>query len=306
MSMDTLTPVDPRLIDVFFDDHDGYPDELREQDTTDVLSDAVQRCGAVVTAFPKSLWIEPKDWADACRQNDLNKTWPINFIDRFTNQGSGNGGVSTHECTSHGGRAVFEAAWNRQRHYVIGPPEKNVRKPESAKSASVWVSCLSVYAEANPQQWGGAMVREILEISATRGWIPDKIQPRDYGFKHQLQGTCGAGGINQSRGSWVSVANFPAGWQQTAKHFRPLEFCFPQSFEETVCLVLNGYAVSVGRSGHCIPYAFWNEADRVMGYVDSYDVIRYDSARTVSGTPGGSYAILTTTQPDDWNFPAGK
>jgi HAMP domain-containing protein len=98
---------------------------------------------------------------------------------------------------------------------------------------------------------------------------------------------------------------FPEGWQETAAHFKPLEVIFPTSWRQAVCLVLHGYAVGVGRSGHAIPWSMWNAVQRVMAYVDSYDVIRYDSLGTVQSAWQGAFAISTTTVPDDWNKPCG-
>lgn len=291
--------IDPKLIDVTLPEHDGYPEHFEDQDTFDQLCGAASEAGAIVTAFPKHLWIEPKDWPAVAAENDANKTWPINFRDRFTNQNP------THECTCHSLCAVAEVAWNRQRQIAVGPPAAGERLAISAQSASVWFSCLGIYSEANPRQWGGAGVRQVLSIAARRGFLPDKIQPREYGFKHSLQGTCGNGGVNQSSGPWVSLSKFPDGWEETAKHFKPLEYIFPESWEQTVCLVLNGYAVGVGREGHAVPYMRWYPKDQLMAYTDSYDVIRYDSISRIKKTVGGAFAIATFTQPDDWNKPAG-
>jgi hypothetical protein len=297
--------IDSRLIDVQWLEHDGYPPELAAEDTHDNLCSAARDAGAVVTTFPEHLWIEQKDWPDAAADNDKYHTWPLDFLDRFTNQGSGNGGYSTHECTTHCLRAVAEAARNRIRQIAVGPPVPKQRLPISASSASVWFSCLSIYAEANPREWGGASTRQVLGIAASRGFLPDLTQPEDWGFKHQIQGTCGAGGINQSRGSWLPLSKFPDGWQETARHFRPLEYIFPETWEQIVCLVLNGYAVGVGRSGHSIPYMKWVVSDKVMQYVDSYDVFRYDSVSMIKSAVGGAYSIVTMTTPDDWEKPVG-
>jgi hypothetical protein len=292
--MNSFAPIDPALIDVLLPPS-GYPDELAAEDTQDNLMSA---CGSTSRAFPRSLWIEPRDWADKARENDRLGTWPMNYIDRHTNQNP------THECTCHSLRANFEAARNRARavSYANGP-KKGFRYEESKLFGSVWVSPLSVYAEANPRQWGGANVRQVLEIAVRRGMLPEKIQPAEYGFKHTLQGTTGGGGINQSRGEWVSVSRFPDGWKETAKHFRPLEVIFPGSWEEAVCLVLNGMMVSVGRNGHAVPWAQWNATEQAMAYPDSYDVIRYDSKRTVQNAWQGAFAIASVTLPDDWSKP---
>lgn len=293
--------VDPKLVDVFFPQHDGYPEHLAKLDTRDALMMAADDAGAVVTEFPQSLWIEPKDWPEWARQNDENKTWGLNYLDRFTNQNP------THECTAHSLRANFEAARNRQRRINFDSgPVAGKRLPESAQSASVWVSPLSIYSEANPRKTGGANVQQVLRISAKRGFLPETIQPRDYGFKHAIVGTTGKGGVNQASGSWVRLSDFPDGWEETAKHFKPLEFIFPDDIEQAVCLLLHGFLVSVGRKGHAIPWAKYDPDEKLFPYPDSYDVIRYDSWSTARSCAGnGSFAIVSVTTPDDWNKPAG-
>jgi hypothetical protein len=293
--MSAFDKVNPALIDVVLPPS-GYPDDLAQEDTRDNL---VSVCGSASTAFPQSLWLEQKDWADKARDNDKYHTWGMNRLDRYTNQNP------THECTTHSLRANFEAALNRQRGIIFPEgPKKDFRYKESGEFGSVWLSPLSVYAEANPRQWGGANVRQVMEIAVRRGMLPESKQPREYGFKHTLAGTTGGGGLNQASGSWVPVSKFPQGWEETAKMFRPLEVIFPESWEQAVCLVLHGYLVSVGRSGHAIPWALYNVQEQAMAYPDSYDVTRYDSLRTVKSAWSGSFAIATVTTPDDWSQPA--
>lgn len=293
--MNSFAPVDPKLIDVFRPQHDGYPTDMAAGDTLDVLWDV---CGDASREFPQELWIEPDLWEDKARDNDKYGTWPLNYVDRFTNQNP------THECTCHSLRTVAEVARNRARGVSYGGPKAGVRLEDSAKYGSVWLSPLSIYAEANPRQWGGASVRGVLDIAIRRGFLPDKIQPRDYGFKHVLHGTTGKGGINQSSGPWVALSRFPEGWQDTGLFFRPLEVIFPESAEQIVCLVEHGYAVGVGRSGHAIPYSIWNPVERLMGYIDSYDIVRWDSWRTVQSAVGGAFTIASMNTPDYWMKPA--
>lgn len=288
--------IDPKLIDVFPAEHDGYPDDLAAEDTDDALRDV---CGSTAREFPDSLWIEPRDWADKARDNDKYGTWPLNFIDRFTNQ------HPTHECTCHSLRANMEAARNRARGVIYADgPKEGFRYPDSAAFGSVWLSPLSIYAQANPRRWGGANVRAVLEIAVQTGMLPDATQPKEYGFKHSLVGTSGEGNSNQSGGNWVPVSRFPEGWEETARLFRPLEVIFPASYEQAVCLVLHGMCVSVGRNGHAVPWARWIADERLMAYVDSYDIIRYDSERTARSAWRGSFAIASVTLPDDWSRPA--
>lgn len=290
--------IDPRLIDVFPAEHDGYPADLAAEDTPDALRDA---CGDASRDFPASMWIEPSEWAELAAENDRHGLWGLNYIDRFTNQ------TPTHECTCHSLRANLEAARNRARGMLFpAGPKKGERYSESAIAGSVWLSPLSVYAEANPDRWGGANVRQVLEIAVRRGMLPDLVQPRsDYGFRHAMYGTSGKGNTNQSGGRWLSVSQFPTGWQETASWFRPLEVIFPSSYEEAVCCVLHGLVVSVGRNGHAVPWAKWVADERLMAYPDSYDIVRYDSERTARSAWRGSFAIASVTLPDDWSRPAG-
>lgn len=295
--MNSFAPIDPAQIDVFWNEHTGYPAELAAGDTPDVLRDM---CGSASREFPSKLWIEPRDYRAKAEENDRNKTWPLNFCDRFTNQ------TPNHFCTCHSLGTNYEICRNKHR-AIIYPdgPKKDFRYDESKTSGSVWVSPMSVYAEANPREWGGASIRHVLDICIRRGFLPDKLQPAEYGFKHTLAGTTGKGGVNQSRGSWTPVSRFPEGWQETAKHFRIQEVIFPESAEQVMCLILHGYSVCVGRKGHAVPYAIANVDTKAIGYIDSYDTLRWDSWNTVRSCARGSYAIASVTKPDDWSKPAG-
>lgn len=298
--MNSFAPIDKNLIDVVLPES-GYSEKLRQEDLqAGVLQ---QACGAASRAFPASMWIEPKDWAERARQNDENKTWGMNYVDRFTNQNP------THECTCHSLTRNAEACRNFQRGIIFPDgPKKDARYSESAISGSVWLSPLSVYAEANPRQWGGANVQQVLEIACRRGILPEKIQPREYGFKHSLQGTTGEGNSNQSSGDWVPLSRFPEGWGKTGAWFKPLEVVFPESWEQAMCLVLNSRLNSVGRNGHAVPWAqliFEGNNLKAAAYPDSYDVVRYDSLQTIKRAWQGSFAIISMTTPDDWDQPAG-
>lgn len=277
----------------------GYPDAMAALDTPDALR---QCCGETAREFPQALWVEPNRWLEKAKENDANHTWGLNYIDRYSNQ------APTHECTSHGLRVGFEAARNRQRGIIFPEgPKKGYRYPESAEG-SVWVSCLSVYAEANPGQWGGAGCIQVLNIACKRGFLPDKIQPKEYGFKHSLQGTAGGGGMNQSSGQFVKVSGFPSGWEATAKLLMPLEVIVVTDPEQAVSLLLNGLVINYGRSGHAVAQAILKMAGgggvEATGYPDSYDVTRWDSWRTFQGAVrGGAYCIVSVTTPDSWDRP---
>lgn len=303
---DSFSPVDPKLIDSrppdseLTDGHSGYTDEQKAGDTRDVL---MQVCGSASRAFPSSMWIEPNKWAEKAKENDEHHTWGMNYLDRYGNQ------TPTHECTTFSLVANCEAARNRQRGIIFPRgPVKDFRYDESSRG-SVWLSPLSVYCEANPRQWGGANVRQVLEIACRRGILPDKMQPHDYKFKHSLHGTTGRGGKNQASGPWVRLGDLPDGWEETGGLLMPEEVVFPESFEQAVCLVLNGVLCSVGRDGHAVP---WGQL-RFKGvdlagadYPDSYDLTRHDSVGKMRSAWRGSFGVLTMKPPNkSWLDPAG-
>ena len=82
---------DRSLIDYVPDKDTGYPSSAAAADTPENLA----MLGPAVRDFPDSLWIEPKDWKDAARDNDKYKLWGEDVKNRFTNQNP------THECTCH-------------------------------------------------------------------------------------------------------------------------------------------------------------------------------------------------------------
>jgi hypothetical protein len=302
-------PLDPSLIDThesatnLKDGHCGYTEEHRKADTPQALRDA---CGDATRDFPSGLWIEAKDRPARAEQNDKLRTWAMNYVSGFTNQGGGGGGYSTHECTCHDLIQNFRVARNRQRGMIYADgPKVDFRYPQSA-TGDVFPAPMSVYPEANPAQWGGAGCIQVLNIACRRGILPDKTQPHDYKFKHTIHGTCGKGGINQSRGPWVPLSQFPEGWQETAKLFKPLEVIVTENWEEALCLLLHGFKISYGRSGHAVGPALWNHASNAFPYPDSYDVVRVDSFSTFKrAVAGGAYCITSVTAPDNWLDPAG-
>jgi hypothetical protein len=274
----------------------GYPDRLAAEDTR---ANMMAAAGDKARDFPQELWIEPKHWEEKAKENDANGTWGLNYLDRFTHQGN------SHECTCHSLRAGFEAARNRQRGVIYGGPKAGTRNEDSAKYGSVWVAPLSIYAEANPQKWGGANCRQVLEIACKRGFLPDVVQPFDYGFKHAIHGTAGGqDDPNQGSGPWVAVSRFPAGWKETAAGLIVEEAIFPEDYEQAICLLLHSMIVNVGREGHAVPWARWDWQTRNCEYPDSYNVIRADSPSRAKRAVGGASAIATVRAPDDWMKPA--
>jgi hypothetical protein len=295
--INSFKKINPNIIDVFPAKHDGYPARKAREDKLDIMWDL---CGDTSREFPRALWLDKQQREDKARENDKNHTWGINYIDRFTNQNP------THECTCHMLRAEMEGARNRALGIIFPDGPKKDFRYEESKRGSVWLSPLSIYSEANPRKTGGANCGQVLNIAIKRGFLPEKIQPSDYGFEHTLVGTTGKGGKNQSSGDWVAVKNFPENWEETAKHFKPLEVIFTTDPEEALCLLLHGYILGYGRNGHAVPPCGWNVASNVIPYTDSYDVVRYDSWATFArAVRSGVHCIASTTTPDDWQHPAG-
>ncbi len=149
--------------------------------------------------------------------------------------------------------------------------------------------------------------QRLLQVDAN-GVVNAAVNSQQKFFKHTLNRTAGTSDPDRGGGRWVSVGNFPDGWKDTAKHFKPLKVINPRSYEEMVCLIIRGFACGVGRSGHAIPYCeiVWDDGQLYAKYSDSYNTYRYDSVRMMRSAVGGAYSIVSTTVPDDWSRPAGE
>src|SRR5574343_811916 len=151
MTNSIYAPIDQSLVDVVLPFESGYPEAMAALDTNEAVYRAFGETGR---EFPSALLVPKSEWKDRAAENDKLGLWAWNYCDRFTNQGSGGGGVSTHECTCHCLEGVALACWNRQRRVNFGGPKVGERNPLSEKTGSVWFSVNSIYAEANPGQWG--------------------------------------------------------------------------------------------------------------------------------------------------------
>jgi len=277
----------PRKLIDFTPENSGYSVDMAAK------FDTVEEFGALGAqdfSFHSHLDINESLWKDYATENDKYKTWAEDYRTHFTHQGN------SHECVSHAFTQWFEITWNKQ---------------SGTKNHSVWFSPLSIYCEANPRQWGGTYLHKVLSIARNRGILPEHNGPEGSGsqklkFQHTLHQT--AGRNDDGNGKWVRFPNgMPSGWQETARHFKPLEVINLSSWKQIVCCLLNGIPVWVGRKGHSITYTFvaWSNGRIVAGYPDSYNVIRYDSVNNIKSAASGALALGNTTLPDDWNKPAG-
>jgi len=287
-------------VDVVLSPEDrGYPEEFAVIDREP--GELFAAGGAASTTLPNSWYVEDNELEDLCKLNDEKKTWGSNRRSRFTNQNP------THECTNHSEVDNFEIARNADLGIIYPDgPKVNFRYDESATAGDVYFSCMWPYNKANPRIKGGAPIRLILQYTMEYGHLPDRIQPRDYGFRHTMPGTMGQGNSNQSHGDWVAVRDMPEGWEETAKWFKPREIVYPNDWRVGLSIVVRGRGVGVGRNGHAVTYSRYSFRTKMMGYHDSYNIVRWDSERLwKSCIAAGSYSIISTTQPADRMKPAG-
>lgn len=265
----------------------GYNEDKAAEDSVESFA------AAGFVDFPDHLWIEPKDWEDYARENDKYQNWARDYSNRFTNQSP------TTECTCHCLLQCCESRYNKQRGAIT--------------QDAVWFSALGIYEEADPSGRSGASVVGVLKIAMRRGMVPEYDGPAGPGtqkskYKFTRPGTRGKGNATQSgEGDWLSFSRYPDSFTDTSRHFKPLEIINVDSWEQHFCLLLRGYAVGNGRSGHSIPHMRAVKRDGVWysEYKDSYDTFRYDSISYVRNGVGAAYSIASFTQPDDWAKPAG-
>lgn len=231
------------------------------------------------TDFLSSLWIEPKDWKEYARAQHVSKIDGEAFRQRWTNQ------HPTHECTCHS--------------LVQGIENAIMQQNSGDAEGRIALSPISVYAIANPRQWGGANCLRVLGLAQRHGVLPEPVWGQEDRFKTTLHGTCGRGNRDNSSGPWpVRGGRLERKYwndaEETRQQFKPTEIVNPRSREEMACLVLHGRVVNVGRDGHAVPYnrLVWEPGQAserpTFQYADSYNVNRYDSwvraAKAVSGS----------------------
>lgn len=286
--------IDPKLIDVF-DVQGGYIGG--EEDTPDGLFSA---CGSAARKFPKSMIVPHDERKDMARECDRLKTFGIHYLDRFTHQGN------SSECAAHVVVRSIEAARNRHRGIIYPEgPRKNFTYTSSGKG-SVWLSPLSLYCESNVSRYGGSNIVRNVNIAQRRGPLPDRVQPADYKLRHTFQGSSGGTkSINQSIGPWATPRDLPEGFEETSKHFRPLEIFIIENEDEGISALLHGGVIAYGRRGHAVAVARWDHEENVFAYSDSYDRVLYDSASTFRSACQGAVCVWTVEMPNDWSRPAG-
>lgn len=273
-------PVDRRLID--------WPHQNDGMMAAPPESEMLAR-GAV--RFPESLLIPRGEWDNWISQNDANKSAAIDYSARYTHQGD------SHECVCHASTQSFEVAYNRQF---------------AGTRHAVYFSPLALYTRiTGGRQWGGSNVMDAVEELMNRGALPECDGPEWLGgkggqakkFKVTVHQTAGRDEAQWATHGWIRESQFPAGWEQTARHFRVLEAWTIPDEQAHASALLRGYCVVNGRNGHSIPHVQLVKSDGryLSKYRDSYNRDLFDSERLW----GGGYAIAAVTSPDDPQKPAG-
>lgn len=278
-SLDLHIP--PSIIDVQHVNDGMLPDGYRESD--------LYAAGAV--DFPTRLRIAKSEWDDRIKQHDENKSAAIDYSARYTHQGN------SHECVCHASTQSFEICYNRQH---------------GGKKYAVYFSPVALYTRiTGGTQWGGSNVNEGLRELMSRGAIPEHDGPEWLGgkggqakrFKATVHQTSGRTEEHWPTKGWIRESQFPAGWEQTARHFRVLEAFYIPDREAHGSALLHGMCIVNGRQGHSIPHCQMVKSDGkyLSKYRDSYNRDLFDS----ESLWGGGYAIASVTAPDDPTKPAG-
>jgi len=265
-------------IDYIHPDFTGYIGEFGDNNSSYAAAGFID--------FPESLMIPPELWREKYEEaNEVGKIAARHRerFGRFTNQSP------THECTCH------SLAYNAQAAIRVA----------SGFNYDIPLSPLSVYAEANPRQWGGASILGVARIAMRRGMLPETSKTKTKKgvvvckdvFAHSLHGTCGRGNEWQDKGPWVSVSRFPEGWEETASEFILDEVVNVRNIEQAISLLIHGYCVGVGRRGHAISYddLEWSTSGTYpdfFPYADSYDIVRKDSLRLARSATQSAFSVI--------------
>jgi len=268
------------------DDHEIDVEFKWDGMQTEPTVDEFLQAGA--ETFPDKHRIPRSEWDDRIREHEKHHSSADYFSDRFTEQ------LDSHECVCHAASQLFLCAYNRQ----LGGTQN-----------SVWPSPLSLYTRnTNGKQWGGSNVLDSLRELVSNGFLPENDGPEWLGgkggqqqrFKHTVKQTSG----ENPRQDWIKPSDLPDGWQDTARHFRVLEWYTIPDAEAFASAILNGWGVSNGRQGHSIPHLsiVKDGKNYLSRYKDSYNVFRFDSERLWNN---GGFCIRSVTMPDDPTKPAG-
>ena len=160
-------------------------------------------------------------------------------------------------------------------------------------SYQVILSPMSGYCRVAKHRHSGSYVYDALEQSSELGLLPSS----SHGYEHPH--TC------HENTPFIRPDKLPPEWQDTARHFRCIEWLRIDSREQFASALLNQYPVVYGRSGHAVvgedlTYErgrYYCRACDSYGYDQRDGTGRiYDSER--NWATGGAWACRVTTMPD--------
>ena len=231
--------------------------------------------------FPAALIIPRGEWQQWITSNQAAGFSLTLYNDTLNYQ------APEHSCVSNATETAVRVVRNRQ----LGL--KHVVK----------LSPMSLYCRMNSHRWGGSNVFANLEESSARGILPEDTPQNKTRFGSQ---------VARQNAVYFPKSDLPAGWQNTAKHFRPLKFFRVSTKEQFASALLRGFPVVNGRSGHSICHLelVCRDGRFLSKYADSYGTQRGDGGYLYDSeekwATSGAWCLLSVTMPDDPAHPAGK
>lgn len=176
-----------------------------------------------------------------------------------------------------------------------------VRNAQLGLAHRVKFSPMSLYCRVNSHRWGGSSMLKNLSESTSRGILPEDTPEQKLIFAHTAH----------QNAVYFPARELPDGWEQTAKHFRPLLAYRVLTAEQFASALLRGWPVVNGRSGHSICHLELIARDGrfLSKYADSYGTARGDGGYLYDSeskwATGGAWCLVSVTCPDDPAKPAG-
>lgn len=233
------------------------------------------------SAFRSEWLIDRKDWRDWYEQNEAASVSLKRYNLKINNQNP------ESSCVCNAAETCFRSIWARQ----LGV------------KWSIDLSPMSLYARICSSRHSGSYMVDALNEAKENGFLPESTEKNKRLFRHTLH----------QNTPWIRESQLPSGWQQTAKHFRPLEwYRLPDDRDAFGSALLQGMPICYGRDGHSIAAMdlIWDNGRWLAVYAQSYGTetgdegYQYDSERMWE--TDGAWCLRAVTLPDDPAKPAGN
>lgn len=229
------------------------------------------------SAFPDSLLVPRSEWRDRIREREEMGISLANYHPYVYNQ---------HPESS----CVYNAACGCltiRRNLALGLSHQVVLSPMSGYCR------VASYRHSGSTMWGA------LELTNESGVLPSDGHDQSSHFRHTFHENT------------PFTRRLPDGWQDTARHFRTIEWFRIDSREQFASALLQNMPICYGRSGHsiCAEDLVYERGAYYVRYCDSYGTGRGDNGRLYDSermwATGGAWACREVTLPDDPARPAG-